>query len=157
MGNSKKKPLTLFEKTLAQLDIRHKKIRAFTPRHNGKVERSHREDRKRSYSCHTFHSLDDFAKQLALLNRRSNNFPMRPLSWLSPVEFSVQFVWQTCRIPLFCDFFRQMLNFASVLSLKDQIPTMVFFIAFSLFFPSNGPAHADTALPANPMPWWNTR
>ena len=92
MGNSKKKPLTLFEKTLAQLDIRHKKIRAFTPRHNGKVERSHREDRKRSYSCHTFHSLDDFVKQLALLNRRSNNFPMRPLSWLSPVEFSVQFV-----------------------------------------------------------------
>ena len=27
MGNSKKKPLTLFEKTLAQFHIRHKKIR----------------------------------------------------------------------------------------------------------------------------------
>ena len=36
------------------------------PRHNGKVERSHREDQKRFYSCHAFYSLDDFAKQLAV-------------------------------------------------------------------------------------------
>lgn len=33
MGNSRKKPLTLFEKTLAELGIRHKKIKPFTPRH----------------------------------------------------------------------------------------------------------------------------
>lgn len=38
------KPLTLFEKTLGQMGIRHKKIKPFTPRHNGKVERSHRKD-----------------------------------------------------------------------------------------------------------------
>ena len=44
LSNSKRKPLTLFEKTLAELGIRHKKIRPFTPRHNGKVERSHRKD-----------------------------------------------------------------------------------------------------------------
>ena len=61
-----------------------KLIRPYTPRHNGKVERSHREDQKRFYSCHSFYSLDDFAKQLAIHNRRSNNFPMRPLGWLSP-------------------------------------------------------------------------
>ena len=72
--------------------IRHKLIRPYTPRHNGKVERSHREDQKRFYSCHAFYSLDDFAKQLAVHNRRSNNFPMRPLHWLSPAEFSVQYV-----------------------------------------------------------------
>jgi hypothetical protein len=36
--------------------------------------------------------LDDFAKQLAVHNRRSNNLPMRPLRWLSPVEFTVQYV-----------------------------------------------------------------
>lgn len=35
---------TLFESTLAQLSIRHKLIRPYTPRHNGKVERSHRKD-----------------------------------------------------------------------------------------------------------------
>ena len=63
-----------------------------TPRHNGKVERSHREDQKRFYSCHSFYSLDDFAKQLAVHNRRANNLPMRPLRWLSPNEFAVQYV-----------------------------------------------------------------
>ena len=82
----------LFEATAAQLGIRHKLIRPYTPRHNGKVERSHREDQKRFYSCHSFYSLDDFAKQLAVHNRRSNNFPMRPLDWCSPLEFAVQYV-----------------------------------------------------------------
>ena len=83
---------SLFEKTAADLDIRHKLIRPYTPRHNGKVERSHREDQKRFYSSHSFYSLDDFAKQLAIHNRRSNNFPMRPLGWLSPLQFTVQYV-----------------------------------------------------------------
>ena len=70
---------TLFEKTVAELGIRHKLIRPYTPRHNGKVERSHREDQKLFYACHAFYSLDDFVKQLAVHNRRSNNLPMRPL------------------------------------------------------------------------------
>ena len=83
---------SLFEKTASDLDIRHKLIRPYTPRHNGKVERSHREDQKRFYSCHSFYSLDDFAKLLTVHNRRSNNFPMRPLGWLSPSEFTVQYV-----------------------------------------------------------------
>ena len=83
---------SLFEKTASDLGIHHKLIRPYTPRHNGKVERSHREDQKRFYSSHSFYSLDDFAKQLAIHNRRSNNFPMRPLGWLSPSEFTVQYV-----------------------------------------------------------------
>ena len=83
---------SLFEKTAADLGVRHKLIRPYTPRHNGKVERSHREDQKRFYSCHSFYSLDDFAKQLAVHNRRSNYFPMRPLNWCSPLEFTVQYV-----------------------------------------------------------------
>ena len=91
-SNSKRDLPTLFEATAAQLGIRHKLIRPYTPRHNGKVERSHREDQKRFYSCHSFFSLDDFHKQLAVHNCRSNNFPMRPLYWLSPAEFSVQYL-----------------------------------------------------------------
>ena len=80
---SKRNLPTLFETTAAELNIRHKLIRPYTPRHNGKVERSHREDQKRFYSCHSFYSLDDFAKQLAVHNRRSNNLPMRPSAgWL---------------------------------------------------------------------------
>ena len=91
-SNSKRDIPTLFENTAALLGIRHKLIRPYTPRHNGKVERSHREDQKRFYSCHSFYSLDDFSKQLAVHNRRSNNLPMRPLGWLSPAAFSVQYV-----------------------------------------------------------------
>lgn len=91
-SHSKKDILTLFEKTAHKLGIRHKLIRPYTPRHNGKVERSHREDQKRFYSCHSFYSLKDFETQLAVHNRRSNNFPMRPLGWLSPAEFTVQYV-----------------------------------------------------------------
>lgn len=66
-------------------------IRSYTPRHNDKVERSHRKDQKRFYSCHSFFSLKDFAAQLAVHNRRSNNFPMRPLHWLFPLGFAVQY------------------------------------------------------------------
>ena len=86
MGNSKKKPLTLFEKTLTQLGIRHKKIRAFTPRHNGKVERSHRKDNEYFYADHKFYSFEDFEKQLAVHQRKYNDFPMRPLNWRSPKQ-----------------------------------------------------------------------
>ena len=84
MSNSKIKPLTLFEKTLAQMGIRHKLIKPVTPKHNGKVERSHRKDNEEFYARHTFFSFDDFKKQLALRQRQYNNFPMRPLNWLSP-------------------------------------------------------------------------
>jgi transposase InsO family protein len=78
---------TLFEATAASLGIRHKLIRPYTPRHNGKVERSHREDQKRFYSCHRFYSFQDFSNQLKTYLRRSNSIPMRPLRYLSPLEF----------------------------------------------------------------------
>ena len=84
MSRHNTKPLTLFEKTLAQLGIRHKKIKPFTPRHNGKVECSHRKDNEEFYACHKFYSFDDFKKQLAVRQRQYNNFPMRPLNWMSP-------------------------------------------------------------------------
>lgn len=58
----------------------------------GMIELWHREDQKRFYSCRAFYSLDDFAKQLAVHNRRSNNAPMRPLRWMSPTELTVQYV-----------------------------------------------------------------
>ena len=42
-----KETLTMFQRTLKDNNIRHKLIRPFTPRHNGKVERSHRKDNER--------------------------------------------------------------------------------------------------------------
>ena len=77
---------TLFEKTLRELGIRHKLIRVFTPRHNGKVERSHRKDNQEFYASHRFYSFDDFKKQLAVRKRAYNHFPMRPLNWRSPKQ-----------------------------------------------------------------------
>ena len=85
-SNSKRDIPTRFELTAKKLGIRHKLIRPYTPRHNGKVERSHREDQRRFYDTHRFASLADFGAQLAVHQNRSNNRPMRPLGWLSPRE-----------------------------------------------------------------------
>lgn len=80
----KDKP-TLFQVHLEQHGIQHKVIRPYTPRHNGKVERSHRKDNERFYATHQFYSFEDFAKQLKEYNRREyNHFPMRPLGWKTP-------------------------------------------------------------------------
>ncbi len=85
--------LTLFQKRLASYGIQHKTIRPFTPRHNGKVERSHRKDNERFYATHTFYSFNDFSKQLKVYNRRDyNQFPMRPLGWKSPQTILSEFI-----------------------------------------------------------------
>ena len=78
---------TLFEKYLKKKKIKHDLIRPFTPKHNGKVERSHRKDSERFYSHHKFYSLEDARKQIRIYNQEYNKFPMRPLGWKSPVEF----------------------------------------------------------------------
>ena len=95
-SNSKRDLPTLFERTAAELGIFHKLIRPYTPRHNGKVERSHREDQKRFYNDHHFYSLADFGGQLAAHQSRSNSRPSRPLRWASPrdclASFTVQYV-----------------------------------------------------------------
>ena len=93
-SNSKRDIPTLFESTAAELGIRHKLIRPYTPRHNGKVERSHREDQKRFYATHRFWSLADFGGQLAAHQSRSNSRPMRPLAWFSPRDFLASFYLQ---------------------------------------------------------------
>ena len=85
-STNKKDRLPRFELTVARLGIHHKLIRPYTPRHNGKVERSHREDQKRFYGTHRFFSLAVFGVQLVAHQNRSNNLPMRPLGWLSPKE-----------------------------------------------------------------------
>lgn len=91
-GDKVKTP-TIFEVRLNQLSIHHKLIRPFTPRHNGKVERSHRKDNERFYATHTFYSFEDFSKQLNTYNKRDyNRFPMRPLGWKSPQTVLFDFI-----------------------------------------------------------------
>ena len=75
---------------LNQLNITHQLIRPRTPRHNGKVERSHRNDQNRFYNFLSFYSYDDFKKQTKSYLKRSNNIPMQVLGWLSPLEMRNQ-------------------------------------------------------------------
>ena len=84
---------TIFQVRLQQLGIRHKLIRPFTPRHNGKVERSHRKDNERFYATHRFYSFEDFSHQLKLYNQRDyNRFPMRPLGWHTPRQILLDYL-----------------------------------------------------------------
>lgn len=69
-----------------ELNIIHKLIRPRTPRHNGKVERSHRNDNERFYKYLSFYSYDDLKLQMKNYLKRSNNIPMQTLNWLSPIE-----------------------------------------------------------------------
>ena len=68
-------------------NIYHHKIRPRTPRHNGKVERSHRCDNERFYNNLKFYSLDDLRYQAKLYLKRSNNIPMSVLNYKTPNEF----------------------------------------------------------------------
>lgn len=82
-GTKKK---TLFEKELEKLGIKHKLIKPKTPRHNGKVERSHRKDQERFYYNKVFCDFEDFKNRLKYWEKEYNNFPMKPLEWKSPNE-----------------------------------------------------------------------
>ena len=66
--------------------IEHKLIRPRTPRHNGKVERSHRNDNERFYKYLNFYSYDDLKHQMKAYLKRSNNIPMQTLNWHTPLE-----------------------------------------------------------------------
>ena len=83
---------TMFEKRLKELGIEHKLIRPRTPRHNGKVERSHRKDQERFYYKRIFVSFEDFKEKLRHWSREYNNFPMKPLNWKSPNEKYLEFI-----------------------------------------------------------------
>jgi len=84
--------LSLFELTAKQLNVRVKYIKPYTPRHNGKVERSHREDQKLFYSeiirlKKPFRGVEDFRKRLERHQNKTNQRPMRPLGYLSPLDY----------------------------------------------------------------------
>lgn len=66
--------------------IVHKTIRPKTPWHNGKVERSHRNDQERFYNYLKFYSYEDLQLQMKRYLRRSNRIPMAVLGWKSPVQ-----------------------------------------------------------------------
>jgi transposase InsO family protein len=76
----------LLDQLCELLGITHKLIKPRTPRHNGKVERSHRNDQKRFYDNLSFFSLDDLNIQMKAYLKRSNNIPSNSLNWKSQIE-----------------------------------------------------------------------
>ena len=83
---------TMFEEHLEELGIRHKLIKPYTPRHNRKVERSHRKDQERFYYNKVFFSFEDLVNRAKYWIKEYNNFPMRPLKWLSPNEKYLEYI-----------------------------------------------------------------
>lgn len=80
-------PLDVFCHTI---HVFHKTIRPRTPWHNGKVERSHRNDQERFYNHLKFYSFEDLQAQMKRYLYRSNNIPMSVLSWLSPNQMQAR-------------------------------------------------------------------
>lgn len=70
----------------SEIEIIHKRIRPRTPRHNGKVERSHRNDQERFYNHMNFYSYQDLLIQMKRYLNRSNRIPMQVLGWKSPLQ-----------------------------------------------------------------------
>ena len=75
---------TVFEKALAKAKITHKLIPPRTPWHNGKVERSHRNDQRYFYDHEKFGSVEELNEKLSVHLQWSNNKTMRVLGRKSP-------------------------------------------------------------------------
>ena len=75
---------TLFELTLKDLGMIHRRTRPYSPWQNGKVERSHKIDGERFYSRNKFTSEEDLKKKLKRYNARYNNIAKKVLDFKSP-------------------------------------------------------------------------
>ena len=80
------KKLSAFESYLAEEGIRHKLIAVATPRHNGKVERSHRSDQERFYNDRVFFSFKYLTDQFNRYLRQSNRQPLLAHNWRSAAQ-----------------------------------------------------------------------
>lgn len=90
--DSKESGIHLFDRLCLHLGIEHKLIKPRTPRHNGKVERSHKNDQARFYNHLSFYSPDDLNLQMKAYLKRSNRIPSSSLHWMSPLEKHLSFI-----------------------------------------------------------------
>lgn len=75
-----------FDALLKELEIPHVLIPPRTLWHNGKVERSHRNDQRYFYDWETFKDVDELNERLRKHLVWSNNKPMRTLDYKSPMQ-----------------------------------------------------------------------
>lgn len=76
-----------YDGTLESLRDESRRPKSHPPKENGRVERSHRKDQERFYHGKVFCSLEDLRNRGKYWRQEYNNFPMKPLGWLSPLEF----------------------------------------------------------------------
>lgn len=81
------------DELMQELNIRHKLIPPYTPRHNGKVERSHRSDQENFYDHTTFETYEELLEKMKAWNGRYNRRPHSSLRnkdgkrvWYSPLQ-----------------------------------------------------------------------
>ena len=90
---AKETTVNAVDRFLMKYGIIHKLIRPHTPRHNGKVERSHRSDQESFYNYLTYSTYDELKEKMAAWLNRYNNRPHSSLRnregkrvWLSPLQ-----------------------------------------------------------------------
>lgn len=79
-----------FDTALQKAQIAHILIPPRTPWHNGKVERSHRNDQRYFYDWEKFSDVKQLNEKLKSHLRWSNRKPMRTLGGLSPIQILEQ-------------------------------------------------------------------
>lgn len=84
LDRTKKK--TRFEIYLEKLDIKHKRIRPYSPWQNGIVERSHRIDNDLFYNRKRFKSYEQMLKSFNRYSKRYNNIVRKVLNFRTPNE-----------------------------------------------------------------------
>ena len=75
-----------FDTELRKMGIKHILIPPRTPWHNGKVERSHRNDQRYFYDWETFRTTEELNQKLQEHLNWSNNKTMRTLGRKSPMQ-----------------------------------------------------------------------
>ncbi len=75
-----------FDQAMREMKIVHRLIPPRTPWHNGKVERSHRNDQRYFYEWETFRTVEEARQKLQRHMIWSNNKPMRTLKDKTPAE-----------------------------------------------------------------------
>ena len=89
------------DQLLDKLGVEHQLIRAYTPRHNGKVERSHRTDNEFFYKHLKFTTLQELREKMKEWNIRYNNKAHSSLRnrygkkvWQTPLEKRAELIEQ---------------------------------------------------------------
>lgn len=83
ISDTEKSPM---DQLLEKWGIKHILIPPRTPWHNGKVERSHRNDQRYFYDWETFRSVEELNEKLKVHLKWSNNKTMRTLGRKSPIQ-----------------------------------------------------------------------